>query len=142
MKPLHFSIDIDAPRARVWEVLWDDASYRDWTRVFSETSHAVSDWQEGSRIQFLDGSGNQGMVAIIEKKTPNELMSFRHFAELKDGKETPFPDGGSGRETYTLTENGGRTRLRTDLESPAEWEAMFNDKFPKALQRVKDLAER
>jgi len=52
MKQLHFSIDIDSPRERVWEVLWEDATYRDWTSGFSEGSYAVSDWREGSKTMF------------------------------------------------------------------------------------------
>jgi hypothetical protein len=52
MKQLHFSTDINAPRETVWNVLWNDATYRDWTSVFAEGSYAVSDWNEGSKIQF------------------------------------------------------------------------------------------
>jgi uncharacterized protein YndB with AHSA1/START domain len=35
---LHFSIDIAAPRDKVWRALWDDARFRDWTSVFAEGS--------------------------------------------------------------------------------------------------------
>ena len=34
MTRLHYSVDIDAPRQRVWEVLWDDRTYRDWASAF------------------------------------------------------------------------------------------------------------
>jgi uncharacterized protein YndB with AHSA1/START domain len=141
MEQLHYTTDVDAPRSRVWKVLWDDASYRDWTSVFAEGSYAVSDWQEGSRIQFIDPTSNAGMVAIIETRTPNEHMCFRHIAELRDGREHPFPESGVGRERYTLTETDGGTRLRVDLDAPAEYRQMFDDKFPKALRRVKELSE-
>ena len=60
-RPLHFSIDIAAPRDQVWRVLWDDASFRDWSSVFAEGSYAVSDWNEGSQIQFIDPSSRSGM---------------------------------------------------------------------------------
>ena len=142
MEQLHYTTDIDAPRSTVWKVLWDDASYRDWTSVFAEGSRAVSDWQEGSRILFVGPTGDAGMVAIIEKKTADEHMCFKHIAELRDGKEQPLPGGGVGRERYTLTETGGGTRLRVDLDAPAEYRQMFEDNFPKALQRVKELSER
>ena len=62
MTRLHYSVDIDAPRQRVWEVLWDDKTYPDWTSAFMEGSRAVSDWKEGSRIQFL-GPGGDGKVS-------------------------------------------------------------------------------
>ena len=141
MKELHFSVRINAPRERVWNVLWDDVTYRDWTSVFAEGSYAVSDWNEGSRIQFLDPGSGSGMSAVIEKKRPNELMSFRHLAEIRDGKEQPPAAWSGALENYTLTDNDGGTTLRVTLDTADEYRQMFEDKFPKALQRVKELAE-
>lgn len=141
LKQLHYTIDIDAPREKVWRVLWDDASFRDWTSVFADGSYAVSDWKEGSTVQFIDPSSNSGMQAIIEKKRPNEFISFRHEAELKDGKVQPPADWAGAHENYTLTSSNGRTTLKVDLDAPDEHRQMFEDKFPKALQRVKALSE-
>ena len=142
MTRLHYSADIDAPRERVWEVLWDDKTYRDWTSAFGEGSHAKSDWKEGSTIQFLDPSGN-GMSSVIEKKVPNERMTFRHLGEIKEGKEQPAPASWSGAiEEYTLKDNGRGTTLIVDADTADEYKEMFEKAFPKALQRVKELATR
>jgi uncharacterized protein YndB with AHSA1/START domain len=141
MKQLHYHIDIKAPRMKVWDVLWDDTSYRDWSSAFAEGSYAVSDWNEGSPIQFLDPTSNSGMSAIIEKKTPGEYICFKHIAEIKNGKEEPFSQGNFGREKYTLKDERGATRLLVDLDAPDEYQAMFDDMFPKALARVRQLAE-
>lgn len=141
LQRLQFSIDINAPRERVWDVLWDDATYRDWTSAFAEGSHAVSDWNEGSRIQFLDPRSGSGMLAVIETKRPPEFMSFRHIAEIKDGQEQPPADWSGAHENYTLTERIGGTVLTVDLDAPAAYREMFEGTFPKALQRVKTLAE-
>lgn len=140
MNQMHFSVDINAPREKVWKVLWDDATFRDWTSPFSATSHAVSDWNEGSPVQFLDGSGS-GMSAIIEKKRPGEFMSFRHIAEIKDGHEQPPAAWSGAHEDYTLTGSNGKTTLNVDLDAAEEHRKMFEEAFPKALQRVKALAE-
>ena len=140
MTRLHYSVDIDAPRERVWTVLWDDKTYRDWTSAFMEGSHAVSDWKEGSKIQFLDPNNN-GMVAIIEKKVANERMVFRHLAEIKEGKEQPEASWAGAHEEYTLKDNGrGGTTLIVDSDSAEEYKEIFEQAFPKALQRVKELA--
>ena len=138
---LHFSIDIAAPRDKVWKVLWDDATYRDWTSVFAEGSYAVSDWNEGSTIQFIDPSSGNGMQAIIEKKRPGEFMSFRHEAEIKDGQVQRPAEWSGAHENYTLTTKDGRTTLTVDLDVTDEYLQMFEDKFPQALQRVKKLSE-
>lgn len=140
-RPLHFSIDIAAPRDKVWRVLWDDASFRDWSSVFAEGSYAVSDWNEGSRIQFIDPSSHSGMAGVIEKKRQGEFISFRHEAEIKDGKVQPPAEWSGAHENYTLTTNGGKTTVTVDLDAPDEYRQMFEGKFPQALQRVKTLAE-
>ena len=140
MPHLQYSIDIDAPREQVWTVLWSDTTYRDWTSVFSEGSYAVSDWNEGSKIQFLDPGGS-GMSAIIDRKQPNELMSFRHVAEIQNGQEQPPAAWSGAMETYTLATHGDGTRLTVDLDVTDEYRASFEQMFPKALQRVKSLAE-
>jgi hypothetical protein len=141
MKQLHYTIDIKAPRMDVWQVLWDDASYRDWSSAFAEGSCAVSDWNEGSPIKFIDQASNDGMAAVIEKKTPGEYMCFKHIGEIRNGKEEPYPPDKVGRERYRLEENNGVTTLDVDLDAPVDYESMFNDMFPKALRRVKELAE-
>ncbi len=140
MQKLHFSIDIKAPREKVWKVLWEDETYRDWTSVFAEGSHAKSDWKEGSRVEFLDPNGN-GMLAVIDKLVQNEFMSFKHLGEIRDGKEHPWEEEMSGMEDYTLEENGEFITLTVDLDSPEEYKDMFEDIFPKALKRVRALAE-
>jgi uncharacterized protein YndB with AHSA1/START domain len=140
LNQMHFTIDIDAPRDKVWRVLWDDASFRDWSSVFADGSYAVSDWKEGSTVQFIDPSNNSGMQAIIEKQRPNEFISFRHEAEIRDGKPQPAAWSGA-HENYTLTSRNGGTQLKVDLDAADEHRKMFDEKFPKALQRIKALSE-
>jgi uncharacterized protein YndB with AHSA1/START domain len=144
MKPLHFSIDIGAPRDRVWQVLWNDDTYGEWTRAFAPGSRAVGEWRQGSKIQFLDGEGS-GMESVIEKLVPNEYMSFKHVAEIQEGKVQPLDEKTSqwsgGHEDYQLTERQGATTVNVDLEAPEEYTDMFNDKFPQALRRLKEIAE-
>jgi uncharacterized protein YndB with AHSA1/START domain len=140
MPHLQFVIDINAPREQVWTTLWSDATYRDWTSAFLEGSYAVSDWNEGSRIQFLDPSGS-GMSAIIDKMVANELMSFRHVAEIKDGQEQPPAAWSGAMETYRLAPQGDGTRLTVDLDTTDEYRDAMEQMFPRALERLKSLAE-
>jgi uncharacterized protein YndB with AHSA1/START domain len=65
MEKMNFSIDINAPKEKVWNVLWDDNSYRKWTSPFAEGSYAKTDnWKEGSKVLFLGPSGD-GMVSKV-----------------------------------------------------------------------------
>jgi len=149
MKQLDFTVQINAPQAKVWSTLWNDDTYRKWTAVFHEGSQAQSDWKEGSKILFLDESGQGGMSSMIARLIPNEFMSFQHLGIVKDGMEdftTAEAKGWSGAmENYTLLEKDGGTELRVEVDSSDSDEHNFVDyfqeTFPKALQRVKELAE-
>jgi hypothetical protein len=141
MEKLKFNISVKAPREKVWKVLWDDATYRQWTSVFSPDSHAKSDWKEGSKIHFLDGKGN-GMYSIIETKIGNTQMTFKHIGEIKNDVESPASsDWGDARESYFLSETENGTELRVELDAVGEFLDYFKEVFPKALQKVKELSE-
>lgn len=144
MKKLQFNTTINAPREKVWSVLWDDRTYRMWTSAFSETSYAESDWKEGSSVLFLDGKGC-GMYSEIASMTPNEYMSFRHLGEMKDGQKVPVTDDKAGwgniYENYRLTQDGENTKLDVELDMPEEHAGYFEKTFPVALGKVKEIAE-
>ncbi len=87
MEKIQKSITIQAPKEVVWDVLLQDESYRKWTVAFSEGSYAETDWQEGSRVLFKDGSGH-GLVSKIRVHKPNEYISIEHLGVIKDGVES------------------------------------------------------
>ena len=144
MQKQSFKILINAPREKVWNILWTDSTYRAWTSVFGEGSHAETDWNKGSKVLFLNDKGS-GMVAVIEDKIPNEFMSFKHLGEVKDGVEDTQSERvqqwAGAHENYTLNSSDGKTELSVDMDITEEFAAMFNQIFPKALDKVKELAE-
>ena len=146
MKRLHYTIQINAPKAKVWETIFNDATYREWTSVFGEGSHAVTDWKEGSKAQFLGGGGDGGMYSRIEKVIPNELMEIKHLGEIKNGVEQPSgPETNSwygAMENYHLQETNGVTDLKVELDTEENYEDYFRNTYPKALEKVKEIAER
>ncbi len=145
MEKQTFSIEINAPREKVWEALWEDNSYREWTSPFTEGSHAVTDWKKGSKVLFLDGKGS-GMVSKIEENKPNEFMSFEHLGEVKDGVEDTESEKvkawAGAHENYTLKTVNGKTELTVDMDLNEEWKEYFVNTWPKALDKLKELAEK
>jgi len=145
MNKLNFSIKIKAPKEKVWSVLLDDENYRIWTSIFAEGSHAVTDWQEGSKALFLDGKG-RGMVSTIEKNKPNEFLSIKHLGFVKNGIEDTESDEvkkwAGAMENYTLKEDGGKTDLMIEMDSDDEYKDYFLKIWPQALEKVKELAEK
>lgn len=144
MEKIRFTTIINAPREKVWSVLWTDETYRAWTSAFSEGSCAVTDWKKGSKVLFMDGKGS-GMVSRIYDLVPNEYMSFQHLGEVKDGVEDTTSERvqqwAGGRENYTLNTVGSTTELITELDMPVEFKDYFMNTFPLALQKVKELSE-
>lgn len=145
MQKQNYSVLIDAPKERIWKELWNDSSYRKWTAVFYEGSHAVTDWKEGSTVLFLNPD-KDGMYSIIDKCIENELMSIKHIGIVKKGIEMP-PDEESQKwagseEIYTLTEKDGKTELKVNVDVDEGYLEFFDNAFPKALAIVKELSEK
>jgi uncharacterized protein YndB with AHSA1/START domain len=146
MNKQQFRISISADAATVWHALFDDESYSKWTKVFSPGSKAVTDWKEGSKVLFVDGTGG-GMVSRIEKVRENELMQIHHIGLIKDGKEitdTPEAKEWDGTETYRLKPSNSGTDLEVELQFAKisqEFIDYFESTFPKALEELRKLAE-
>lgn len=142
-----YTISINAPREKVWNILWDDETYRQWTSAFHEGSQAETDWKKGSKVYFTDGTGS-GMVSRIEDNKPNEFMSIKHLGILKNGVEDYNSEEakkwGESFENYTLKDANGGTELQIDLKAgaiPVEFQQYFAEAWPKALNKLKELSE-
>lgn len=144
MQREEFKVSINATKEKVWNVLWDDATYRKWTSVFGEGSHYVSDLEEGSKVKFL-GEKDSGMLSEVAEKRMNEYMGFRHIGMIMDGVEDTTSEKvknwSGAMETYRLDDNNGNTELTVGLDMNDEYRDMFMDLFPKALQKIKELSE-
>lgn len=145
MEKQTFKVTIDAPRERVWDVLWSDHTYREWTSVFSPGSRAETDWNEGSKVLFLNGEG-EGMVSRIAKKKDNEFMSFEHLGEVHNGvedldSEKVRPWSGA-HEDYTLKAVDGKTELAVDMDVTDDFKDYFVTTWPKALDKLKSMVEK
>lgn len=146
MQKQQFTIRLNASKQKVWDVLWNIDSYRSWTAAFSEGSTVqTNNWKKGTRVLFGDGKGS-GMLAEIAENIPNEFMSFRHFGEVKDGVEDTTSDKvkewAGALENYTLKEVDGGTELIVEMDISEQWLNYFKETWPKALNNIKQLAER
>jgi hypothetical protein len=139
MEKLNFDIEINAEAIKVWSVLWDDFSFRQWTSAFTEGSFYQGNLEEGNIIKFLDPKNN-GMYSKIVNLIPNEEIVFLHLGEIYEGIETPR-DWGEATEKYVLTENENITHLHVEINTSEEFRSFFEEKFPNALSNVKHLSE-
>lgn len=144
MERVQYRIDINAPAQNVWNILWGSDTYPQWTRPFSESfnedSRAITDWQEDSKVQFVNSKGD-GMFGVIEQRVDNELMAIHHLGEVKGGVEQAESEWGDAYEIYNLESNKGGTTLTVDLDTVEQFKGFFDETFPKALNIVKEMSE-
>lgn len=145
MKKQTFNILIDASPGKVWNTLLGEETYPLWTSVFAEGSTVKTDWKEGSKALFLDGKG-EGMVSVIDKNIPNEFLSIKHLGMIKNGVEDMESEEvkkwSGALENYILKPSNGRTELIIDMDMSEEFKDYFLTTWPKALEKVKELAEK
>ena len=139
MQRMQFSIEIHSLREVVWETLWADKTLRDWASFIDEGMYMTGELKEGNEVQFMSPTGN-GVTSLVEKLILNKFVSFRHMTDTLDGGEREKEWTG-GAESYSLVEKGGTTTLSVELDVPPGQEETFQYRLPKALDRVKILAE-
>lgn len=143
-KSLHFSVQVKAPRAHVWDTMLGAATYPDWTSAFCEGSHFVGSWNRGDRIRFLDPNNN-GMLGEIAENRRHEFISVRMLGEINAGVEDTTSDKvrawAPAFENYTFRDKDGGTELQISVDVAPDYEQMIQDAYPKALARLKVLCE-
>ncbi len=144
MNTLHFSKTINASKEKVWNTMLEDETYQQWTSAFTEGGRYEGSWEEGSKIRFLDPENN-GMVSTIAESRQYEFISIKHIGIIQDGVEDTESKEAkkweSAFENYTFTENDGKTTLKVDMDSTEEYEDMYKEMWPKALENLKELCE-
>lgn len=144
MKKLEFNIQIDASPETVWNIIIGKDTYPQWTAVFCEGSAVETDWKKGSKALFLDGKGS-GMVAEIAENIPYEFLSIRHLGEVYNGVEDTTSDKikewAGAHENYTLQSIDGKTHWKVEIDVAPDFTDYMNDTWPKAQQKVKEMAE-
>jgi len=145
MKKLKYQIEIGAPAEKVWDVLWSDKTYSQWTYYFSPDSTMVTDWQVGGKTYFTDSSKKNGMVSTIEHIEEPKYLVFKHLGELHNGVEDVDSEKvkawNGSLEAYYLEENKGKTILKIEVDSDDNFKEMFDNGFKKGLEVIKSLSE-
>lgn len=143
MKKMKFSIEISASREKVWDTLWQDETLRDWASVIDPETYMAGELKEGNEVQFISAANGYGVASKVEKLVTGEFLLLRHQADTQGhGKREREKEWTGGEESYSLVEKDGITTLTVAFDVPSELEEEFKISYPKALERVKILAER
>lgn len=150
MEKMHITTVINAPKERVWDLMLGDATYREWTTVFSPGSYYKGNWEEGSKMLFLgpnpvDGTEG-GMVSRVKENRLYEFISLEHQGMINNGVEDTASDAikdwAGAHENYTFTEKDGGTELTIDMDIVESEKDSMEKAWKEALVKLKKMAER
>ena len=142
MKYMQFSVEILAAQQKVWNTLWDDETFREWAGVIDPGTYMVGTLEEGREVQYISSENGYGVTSLVEKLTPGEFVLLRHSADTQGhGTQAREKEWTGGAESYALSEKDGTTTLAVAFDVPIELVDVLSVSYPKALERVKDLAE-
>lgn len=150
MKKINLSTHINAPVEKVWNSIINDESYREWTSAFCPGSYFKGDWSKGSKMLFLgpnpETGEEGGMVSEIAENIPHKYISIKHNGMINNGVEDTTSEEVKkwtpSFENYSFEEKDGGTLFTLDMDSTEEYHDMFMETWPKALEKLKEVAER
>lgn len=146
-EPIHFSIQVNAPKERVYDVMLTKDTYEQWAATFQSGSTFNGKWEEGSEISFVDSSGS-GMFGRIIESEPGKRVVIEYDGVVGGGERDSASKEAQqwigAREIYDFDEQEGITTVKVALEGDQiepEMAAMLSDAWPKALEKLKEIAE-
>jgi len=144
MERIYFKIEINAPKEKIWDILLGEKTYPLWTAPFSPGSRAITDWKEGSKTLFVNAEGD-GMISKIAEHIPNEYISIHHLGMYVNGVEDydseEVKKWSGALENYKLSILDGKSLLSVEMDTVEDHKTYFEEKWPLALEKVKELAE-
>ena len=152
MKKLQFKKNIDASAEKVYNTMLginNIETYERWTSEFNPTSTYEGSWEKGAKIYFIgtDENGKRGgMVSEIADIVPFRFVSIRHYGILDGENEITEGDmvekWAGGLENYSFQENNGTTTVTVEMDAIEDYLDYFSSTWPKALNKLKELAEK
>lgn len=138
---MRFTTRVNASKEKVWEILWQDETLREWMEFVDPGTYMIGKLEKGLTVQFNSAEG-YGVTSLVTELTPNEYVLFKHQADTKNvGEKTRDDQWANGTESYRLTETSTVTTLEMKFDVPLELEQIMLSSYPKALKKIKELAE-
>ena len=142
MKVIQYEVLIKAKREHGWRILWTDHTFRDWSNLIYEGTYMKGELVEGREVEFISSVNGYGVKSLVEKLEKNAYVKLKHGADTQEsGKVLREQEWTGGTEIYSLSEDNGMTTLTLSTEVPDEMIDLFNERLPKALERIKELSE-
>jgi hypothetical protein len=144
MKKIEKSVSINAPKEKVWDVLLQDEYNRQWFGIFSQGTHAETDWKVGSKVTFVDKDRSGIIGKIVTNDAFKELViEYTGFImkDIEDYDSDELKEFVGSHETYKLNESNGTVTLDITSDMSDEYFDTMAAQWDEALLKIKELAE-
>ena len=144
METLNYEMYINAPIQDVWNLLWNEETYQQWTQFFAEGSQFKSDWKVGGKTYFTDKSGDGMVSTIVSLNEPTEVV-FSHLGTYKNGVEdTQSRDvkqwSGTEEKYFLRAVDDNTTEMRAIVHADENFADQHNPRFKKRFSLLKKNA--
>lgn len=136
---------VDAPRQIVWDILWGNETYKQWTQFFDGGSVLKSDWKIGGKTYFLNAQG-EGLVSTIDSLEQPDHIIFKHLGTVdregnEDTRSREVMEWSGFFERYLLIDFEGRTKLHIEVQADKNLCDHLDKGFTEGLEIIRQLAE-
>lgn len=144
MKKLEYQVEINAAAEKVWNTMLQPATYQQWTQVSWPGSLYEGKWEQGEEIRFVSANGS-GILAVVQELIPLTYLSLEHMAVLLPGGIADSSEAVKiwigTLERYRFNSSGKNTILTVEIITNPACADMFDEGWPKALDKLKELSE-
>jgi len=145
MKRLEFKTQIGASKKKVWDTMLHPEKYKQWVNVSWPGSYYEGTWAKGENLKFISPGQGGTLANLVEQKPYEDILAKQVAVINADGSEDRDSDVAKGwigtTERYTFKEKNGKTELTVEINTPPAWAVMFEDGWPAALAKLKELCE-
>lgn len=148
MRKLHLTISINAPVEKVWNAVVTKELYELWAAAFMPGSTFEGKWEQGAEMRFLGPNGTggvDGMFSTIAEVKKDAFISIKHLGIIGNGvvdtTSAAVKDWAPSFENYTFRKTATGTEFILDMDVAESFYDMFAQIWPKALDRLKEVAE-
>ncbi|WP_312075776.1 SRPBCC domain-containing protein [Chryseobacterium sp.] len=147
MENLVFDKVINAPKEKIWDILWNPATYGEWTKFFSPGSQMKTDWEVGGKTYFVNQEG-EGMVSTIDSIEKPDQIVFKHLGMVdKEGNEDTQSKevvewNGAFEKYFLIGLEDGTVKLQAEVQIDSQWKEDMVNGFTQGLEVIKELSEK
>jgi uncharacterized protein YndB with AHSA1/START domain len=140
MQTIRRNVVVNANPERVWTLITDNDSIKQWASAFLEGTYVETEGQIGDIVVWKDAAGNTAVKGKVVAREEYKMFKIGYWDSVEETEDTPL---GKYVESFIITERNGGTALSVS-SGPLlpEHAATHAPLWDKALINLRELAEK